>query len=203
MIQPLLLQLLAKGADDAGPLAPVVVGAGWLISAAAAIGFAWRGKTRWEPAEEDLSRGPAKVSSLIFAVVLGLLWVLIGRTDGPRTALVWIAGIGAGVALLSLIVYAILIAVYVYDLETSTGHNTSEKTKIVGGFWLTKSARAHLKARPELTQQDELKGSAYKPDNVWPRLSRALAKAAFTLSYMALTLSGSIALAATAMLLIP
>jgi hypothetical protein len=196
-----LLELAAADKADYGSLTPVVVAGGSVVSAVAALGLAWRGRAKWEPAEEDLSRAPAQVSGLISAVILVLLWVFFGK-DGSRGILAVIAGVAAAITLISAIVYGVLVAVYVYDRLVSVQSDTSTTIKIIGGFRFTAQADKVREKNPGLTTQELLKGAAYDPDRVWPRSSRALMKAAFTLSYVGLTMMGTTALAATAILLL-
>jgi hypothetical protein len=197
-----ILTILAIDSSDAGPLAPVVIGAGWLITAAAGVALAWRGRTDWEPAEEDVSRGPAKVGGVICAVALGLIWILLGSSSGHRTALVWIAATTAAVCFLSLAFYGYLIAVHVYDKVVAVGPEQSKTMKIIGGFRLTRQAAKKLNELDNVTVQNLLRGANYDPDLLWSRQSRAIAKLAFSTSYIALTICGTLALAATAMLFV-
>jgi hypothetical protein len=195
--------LLAKQAGDMGPLGPVVKGVGWVVTAAAAILLTWRGRAKWEPAEEDVSQASTKVGGALCAVALGLLWFAFGRSAAHYKPLLWIAIAMAVLCLISLCLYSYLVAVSVYDRLVATGPGQSKSVKIIGGFRRTPQAKEIMRQDRTLTLKDVLLGAAYDPDRVWPRSSRAAAKIAFVLSYIALIFSGTIALAATAMLLAP
>src|SRR5690348_15025396 len=71
-----------------GGLTPLVQTAGWLIAAAVGISAAWRGRARWEPPLGDIPQGPAKVSVLVSAIGIGLLWTICYQ-QGSRGALMW------------------------------------------------------------------------------------------------------------------
>jgi hypothetical protein len=192
--------LLAEAAQDTGTLAPVVKAAGWLISAVAAIGLTWRQRAHWEPAEEDVSQGPARVGGLLSAVALALIWTLLATT-GHRGTLAVTAITLAALSLLALLGYGYLIATQLYDKLIMSGPDTT-RIIIIGGFRRTPAATAKLAERTDLTVQTLLADAAYDPDLVWPRPSRALAKMSFTAAYLLLTVCGTLALSTAAILLI-
>jgi hypothetical protein len=100
---------------DFGVLTDLVKTVGALASSAFAIGSAWRGRTRWEPAEEDLSRGPQKAGGLVATVIVTLLWV----TNADTTRIPFLIHVSVAcliVCLLSLVGYGILIATHVLRL---------------------------------------------------------------------------------------
>jgi len=108
----------------------------------------------------------------------------------------------AGGALLALILYSLLVGVLIYDKVIVVAPNKTDDIKIIGGFWLTLNSRRALREgnpRP-LSVGDLLKGAAYNPDYVWPKFSRALSKACFQLTYIALVGCGTCALSTISML---
>jgi hypothetical protein len=185
---------------DYGTLAPLVKAVGWLVSAGAAIGFSWRGRSDWEPSEEDVSKGPAKVGGLVTTVLVGIIWSQMAvesyRNDLVRLAL-WL--LGGTVA--SLLVYGFIIATMTYNKVYVTAPGATATRKVIGGFRLTEPARRVKKAK-HLTTQQVFKGAAYDEDKVWVRGWRALAKLLFVVCYIGLTVSGSIALTCAAILLL-
>jgi hypothetical protein len=185
--------------NDYGPLSDVVAYAGHIVAAIAAIGLAWRGRTRWEPSEEDLSKGPQKVGALVAAVAIVLVWAAYGE-DRAAPGLRVLAVALAVLTLLGLLIYLFLIASMSYEkIEISDGK--PRVVKVIGGYRLTEGARSRLRDRPSLTVQQLFKGSAYDPARVWTVASRALAKLSFVGCYLLLTISGSVALAVAAVIL--
>lgn len=186
--------------SDTGTLAPVVKAAGWLLSAVAAIGLGWRGRTNWEPADESVNRGAAKVSGLLAAVGLALVWTQLASADHKRT-LVLLTVTFAVLCLLSLLGYGYVVGTKVFTKEETTGPAASRTVKQVGGFRMTHNGTAVLAQRPELTVQELFKGAAYDPDKVWTRGSREAAKQVLIVGYVGLTMCGTLALSCAAILL--
>lgn len=192
--------LAAAAASDAGTLEPVVRGAGWLVSAVAAIGLGWRGRTNWEPADETISRGAAKVSGLLAAIGLALLWSQLADAEHKPTLVLLTVAL-AFLCLLSLLGYGYVIGTKVFDKEETTGSGASRMVKVVGGFRMTPAATSALAQRPNLTVQELFKGAAYDPDKVWTRGSREAAKQALVIGYIGLTMCGTLALSSAAILI--
>ncbi len=165
------------------------------MAAGLAIAQAWRGRAGWEPSEEDISRGPQKVGSLAAAVLVAVLWA---KTSGSANVTT------LAVALIALTIMFLCIYGYVVATQTYTSlhvvQSTVQEEKIVGGYRLTAAAKKRLQAG-DLTVQELFKGAAYDPDKVWTRSSRALAKMTFVLGYLGLTICGTLALAAGAIIL--
>jgi hypothetical protein len=71
--------------EEYGPLSDVVAAAGSIIAASGAIALAWRGRTKWEPSEQDLDKGPQKVGGLLAAVLISVLWfqTVTGNSQPP------------------------------------------------------------------------------------------------------------------------
>ena len=185
---------------DYGTLAPLVKAVGWLVSAGAAIAFSWRGRSDWEPSEEDVSKGPAKVGGLVTTVLVGIIWAQMA-TEAYRNDLVQLALWLLGGTVVSLLVYGFIISTMTFDKVYVTAPSTTATRKVLGGFKLTERAREIKKTR-HLTTQEVFKGAAYDEDKVWVRGWRALAKALFVICYIGLTVSGSIALTCAAILLL-
>lgn len=186
---------------DTGTLQPVVKAAGWLVSAVVAIGLGWRGRTNWEPAEESVQRGATKVSGLLAAVGLALVWTQLASVDHERT-LVVLTVTFAVLCLVSLIGYGYVTGTKVFERVEATGPSTSRTVKQVGGFRLTAAANAKLQERTELTVQELFKGAAYDADKVWTRGSREAAKQVLTVGYIGLTMCGTLALSCAAVLML-
>ncbi len=191
---------------DYGVFAQLVAVAGSLMSAATAISLTWKGRAKWEPDDQDLPKGAQRVGGLISAAAIGALWWAFASAKVLKApAILWIGGGALLAALLALLVYGILITVFMYDQEITTDGKTGSKIKIVGGFWLSQHAKTVLRqqaaANKPVTVQLLFKGSAYSPDNIWPRFGRALAKACFNLSYILLVAAGTIALTCVSLLI--
>jgi hypothetical protein len=185
--------------EEYGPLSDVVAAAGSIIAASGAIALAWRGRTKWEPSEQDLDKGPQKVGGLLAAVLISVLWfqTVTGNSQPP---LGFLAILLSGLCLVSLFTYSFLISVQTFSKLVSTGPNKSEERKVVGGFRLTERAKEALR-KNDVTLQELFAGSAYNEALVWTPSSRALAKIAFAFSYIVLTVSGTVALASVALLI--
>jgi hypothetical protein len=179
-----------------GPLANLARSAGWLVSAAFAITLTWRRRSKWEPSEEDISGGPARVGALLTAIAIALIWSQLFDASRQR-ALIAVSLICAGICLVSLLLYGFLVAINTFTAGKSAGER---QTKIIGGFWLTSQAKTKLQDSHSQTIQDILEQECI--DRVWPRSSRAFAKLCFVLCYLALTVTGSVALASAAVLIL-
>jgi hypothetical protein len=182
-----------------GVLQPVVSDAGSIMAAGGAIALAWRGRTAWEPSEEDLSGGPQKVGGLIGAILIVILWVYAHGSpkDHFLIPLIIAAAVTCFVALCA---YSFLIAVQTYS-RVSVVDGKAKAEKVVGGFVLKPEAKEIKKKHAGLTVQRLLEGSAYDVDRVWTRPSRALAKLLFVVGYLGLVISGTVALASAAILI--
>ncbi|HWA25583.1 MAG TPA: hypothetical protein VG734_07980 [Lacunisphaera sp.] len=181
---------------DYGQLSVLVKSVGCIVSAAFAISLSWRGRTKWEPSEEDVDRGPQKVAGLLTAVIVTLLWVLWGGDD-HRDSLVFLCTICCATCLLALLFYSFVISTQTYLARADDG---SEK-KIIAGFWLLAPAKEAMKSTGQ-TVQAYLRSVAHDADQVWSRISRAWAKLVFVVLYLMLVISGSIALACVGILLL-
>lgn len=183
-----------------GALAPLVSSVGSLVAAAAAIGLAWRGRARWEPSEEDVAAGPQRVGGLVAAIAIALLWAT-ANDSGSDPLLVGLAIALTTVAVLALLAYSYVISTQTYEVVVVQSRNADPKTqKIIGGFALTPNAKK-VAAERTVTTQEILRGSQYDVDRIWTRPSRAFAKLVFVACYLALTVSGTVAIACAAMLI--
>ena len=185
--------------DNYGPLTNLVGTVGSVVAAGAAIGLAWRGRTKWEPSEEDISKGPQKVAGLVAAVMIVMVWALLNRSTHISLLVRFAIGL-ASICVLSLLVYGFFVATQTYYVVLTAKPNETVKKNIIGGFWLTDQAKKS-KSKNKVTTQVLLAGAAYDPDVLWSRASRALAKMLFVLCYLALTVSGTLALTCAAMIL--
>lgn len=182
-----------------GALQPVVSDAGSIIAAGGAIALAWRGRFNWEPSEQDVSGGPQKVGGLVAAILIVILWV--SAHGSPRSQFLVPLVVGtAAICVVALCAYSFLIGLQTYTrIGVVDGH--AQNQKIIGGFALTAQARKILNERSDLTVQGLFEGSAYDVDRVWTRPSRAAAKVLFVVCYLSLAISGTVALAAAAILI--
>ena len=183
-----------------GSLAPLVTTVGWLMSAVVAIGASWKGRTNWEPVEEDLKGGPRKVAGVITAVGIAIPWTQLSSQQHVPL-LVRMAIWSSLVTLLALLIYGFLTSVYTATEVYSTGETQTKSRKIVAGFRLTPRARK-IKNEQSATVQDIFKGMAYNCDAVWVPGWRGITKMTFNLFYIILTVFGSLAVSFAAMLLL-
>ena len=205
-----------------GPFQELMTAVGFLTATAGALVLGFRGRSRWEPSEQDIPKGLQQVGTLLTAVILVVVWVQ--REELGREPLISLVLGLAGGTVGCLLLYGILVGLYTYDVPT-VENPAEDRIKIIGGLWLTPVARAHRmrgnafgaeteeevsgsrepeasRAPDKLTIQEVLADFLYQPDRVWPRSARATAKAVFGLSYLGLTVSGASALATAALLLI-
>ncbi len=182
-----------------GPFSNLVADSGTLIAVVGALGLAWRGRNRWEPSEEDIAAGPQRIGGLVAAAGLVLLWARYHNATGaPGLGLLLVILIVACV--ISLLVYSFLVGMQTYEV-TKAVDGQPRVSKIIGGFRITPRAAEVLSERRDTTLQQTLAGAAYDADRVWTRASRSAAKLCFIIAYLALTVSGTLALAAAAILL--
>lgn len=187
-----------------GSLAPLVKVVGWLVSASVAIGLSWRGRAKWEPVEEDVARGQAKVAGLLTAVGIAVIWSRLANPSHvdliTRMAMWFAAG-----AVLALLIYGLFISMWVYQRQVLNPQNEVIEEKIIGGFALTAQARAvrrRQKTKQPVTVQELFAGAAYDPDKLWHRPVRAFSKLCFAICYMCLVVCGSIGISCAAILLL-
>jgi hypothetical protein len=172
---------------DYGPFSTLIKSTGWLIASSVAVGLAWRRRSKWEPSEEDVSGGPAKLGGLLAAVGLAIIWSQFVSPE-KTGALVSLSLWAAGLSLLCLLLYGFITAVSTYR-ETEVG---KLPRNIIGGFWLTEEARRGLAKSHSMTLQQLFQELG--TERTWPRSSRALSKTCFVTMYLGLTVAGSVAL---------
>lgn len=186
---------------DYGVLTELVDDIGALIAASTAIMLSFKGRQQWEPSEEDIPKGPVKIVGVLTAVGVGLLYYWASQLRYNEDTYYWIAIVCASALVLGFLAYVILITVYTYERQVAVSGEV-QTDKIIGGFWLTGTARKVQQERPETKNiQRLLRGAAFNVDDVWPRVSRALAKVSFLLSYFTVIIGGCLALAAVAIML--
>ena len=177
--------------QDFGPLAGLVGTVGSIVAAVGAIALTWRGRTRWEPSEADVASGPQRVGGLVNVVLIAVLWAATRPAGTPAVLPVLAIGLAA-------VTVAALLG-YGFVTSTQTYADQKRRRKVIGGFELTAEARREIR-KQKLTVQQYFDGVAYDPDEVWPRSSRALAKLVFVLLYLLLVVSGTVAVAAAAIM---
>ncbi len=169
------------------------------MAVVSALWLTWRGRATWEPWEEDVPQGPQKVAGVLCAVVICILW--FSSDSSPASFFTYLAIICAVLTVIFLVVYGYLIGVQTYTkvIVVDAARGTTEEKKVTGGFRLTADAQEAIKEH-KLTVQTFFEGTAYDPDVVWTRPSRAAAKQLFVLSYIGLVACGTVALASAALL---
>jgi putative ABC transport system substrate-binding protein len=177
-----------------GELNGLVKAVGVLVSTSIAIGLTWRGRAKWEPSEEDISKGPQRVGGLLTAVAIALLWSLSADTQHLDFLTQLAVGLSISCALF-LLIYGFLITTQTYTVIKGSSRKKVVR-KIIGGFGLSYRAKLATQDGSNFTTvQEFLQHEVYDPDRVWSRHSRAIAKLCFVVCYLGLVVCGSIALA--------
>lgn len=177
---------------DYGVLGDVVATSGSLIAAASAIGLGWMRRTSWLPPEEAVPGGTAKVSALICAVVVGILYA--GRSRLGFEPLCWIAGVCLILALMGL-----LSCIFVNKTYSFTRRPRGRPpTRILGGWTLTSEA-SRIREEKNFSVQQLFENANFQADLVWPKASQAGVMMTSTFGFIVLQAGGSIALAAAAL----
>jgi len=185
--------------SDYGVLSNIVTTAGSLVSATTALTLGWRGRASWEPSEQDISKGPQKVASLISAVSVALVWVYLRQPE----QIDWTSKVtifGAIFTASFLLLYGFVSATQTYFREIGDSSSDTKRENVIGGFSLVPEARDFIRDHKTVTLQEYFRIVSYDFDRVWKRSSRALAKQLFVLVYMGLTVSGTISIASASML---
>lgn len=177
-----------------GQYAPLVAAAGTLIAVGTALIQAWRKRAKWEPIEEDLPLLGEKLAGLMVALAIATLWYRHQANLNSEGEFLTAAWILAAALFASVLLYALLLGVFVFEREVVTADQKVSKQKVVGGFLLTEAAR-QSKKKHQITIQELFKGAAYDPDKVWHKLSRAIVKVALAFSYVGVIFTGTVALA--------
>jgi hypothetical protein len=178
--------------EEFGPLTGLVGTVGSIFAAGVAIALTWRGRARWEPSETDIAKGPERVGGLVTAVLIVILFV-VTRPAGS-------SGLLPALAIFLLVVCVASLLAYSYITGTNTYDDVKNGRKIIGGFKLTPRAKREMRVG-KLTEQRFLSVVDSDPDEVWPRSSRSLAKLVFVALYLLLVVSGTVAIAAAAILI--
>jgi len=197
---------------DYGPFAPIVSAAGSIVAMGAAIALGFKGRAKWEPVEEDVAKGPQKVASVVASLLIVLIWAQFNDIQYKNTLtklVIWCMA----VLIVSLLVYGLLRG-YVYKKVrkkpgSAATSKITEEINVIGGLWLTKSAKKRL-AEPEepdnpqqqapLTVQRLFAMADYDKDLLWSRPSQQLASMLFVIGYLGLIVAGTVALGSGAIL---
>lgn len=118
-------------------------------------------------------------------------------TDADRISLVVRPAIAT---LIGMIACSLLVGVYVHDRTVASGPGRTKIIQIIGGFWMTSEAKAIRRKPappPSPIDRERILGDA-DIDQIWPRISRALAKLSFQLAYSCLTVGRTWRLACAA-----
>jgi hypothetical protein len=179
-------------AADYGALSGVVAVSGSLIAAASAIGLGWMRRAKWLPPQEAVPGGTAKISALICAVVIGLLYAR--RAEIGFGPLCWVAS-----ACLVIAVVALLASVFVNTTYSFTRRPRGQPlSRILGGWTLTEEAES-IRTRRRLSVQQLFENANYQSDLVWTKASQAGVLVISTFGFIALQAGGSVALASAAL----
>src|SRR5437773_4175493 len=117
-----------------GPCRAVVAAGLSILAMGSALTLGWKGRLKWEPAEEDVPGAPQKVGGALAAISIALLWASMSELRYVAT-LTRLALILLGIGLLSLLVYIVLTSTLIYDKVLTR----TRTIKIIGGLWLKAS----------------------------------------------------------------
>jgi hypothetical protein len=176
-----------------GVFADVVSSVTSLMSAAGAIRLAFMGRARWQPPEEVVSSGVAKLSSLVTAVGIALLWVFRAELGVRVLAIVAVVAVLLALVALAMAINVNIRHAYYYPVARK------ERNRKLGGATLTDEA-AKISRERGRTAQMFLEDAQGDKDLVWTRSSQAMVNITSTLSFIVLIASGSCALAAAGLL---
>jgi hypothetical protein len=191
--------------ENYGPFADVVTNAGTIMAMGAAIALAWRGRSQWEPAEDDVPKAPQKVAGLLSAIIIAGIWATLQRPEDAPTLLRLSIGLSI-VSFACLCLYAFLVSTQTYEQVISKGVKTFDRRNIIGGFTLSEQSKRIIEehrnsGKSPPTTSELFKAAAYNADRVWTRPSRALAKVFCIACYVGLITTGTVALASAAILI--
>jgi hypothetical protein len=162
------------------------------IGAISAVLLAWKRRSNWEPAEEDVPTAGQKVAGVMALVAVAYVYITITSENYSRFIY---AAIALGLSLLiSLLVYIFLISTCTYEGESSK--------KLIGGLWTTTFAKNQLSHSTGETLQNLLLRFQFDKDKIWPRQAQAFAKILFTLAYVGLIFCGTVAITLVAQILL-
>jgi hypothetical protein len=178
--------------SDYGAFANVVAIAGCLTAAAGAIGMAWMKRARWQPPEDSVPHAVSRLSGLLSAVFIGVLYVF-----SAQLSQVGVAGIAAFCSAIS------LVALYIC-IDTNTKYSFYDRKngaerRVLGGSVLTREATKVGRKHSHTVQQMFLDAQGDK-DLVWTRESQARIQGKSTFSFIALITFGTCALASVSIL---
>jgi len=178
--------------SDYGVLNQIVAGATSAVGATAAIAGLWRPRRSWEPDLEGLARAPERVGSLVALAAIVLLYVSTRDGDHETVAVVCLI-VAVSACVLALAIYIVLLEFVMIEAERAVNGVVVEE-RIIGGLWLTKKARDARHGG--LSRPVVFKMLGFSRDEMWPPLSRGVAKVATVIAYLAFVPAGTIAVAA-------
>lgn len=171
------------GAASAGPFGTLVVAVTFAMAAISLILVqVLRGWKKWKPVGEFFPNSAIRIAALCAAAAMVLAFFFLRTPDAIKT-LTWTLVSGAVGSLLSLIIYNILYARWVFTQMQGMNQNQKLVTvDILGGF-MTKVSKAKLAADANLTEQMLVDGCNGKLDLVWQRGSRGIVASFFLLAF--------------------
>ncbi|HYE24709.1 MAG TPA: hypothetical protein VEG32_05865 [Clostridia bacterium] len=193
-----------NGSPDFGIFAPIVAAGGTIIAMGFALAVAWKGKSDWEPVEEDFPKLLRRIGGTVSACIVALIWVQwygVGHMRTLTSLAAWCLGGLIASAIVYIMLYSVVYKAVRVLPNTSRANPRTEEVRVVGGLWLRESAKKRLnrKGGPE-TVQELFEGAAYDKDLLWDKSVQQLSKALFAIGYLGLTTTGTVALGVTSIL---
>jgi hypothetical protein len=181
--------------SDYGVFATAVATAGALSSAAAAISLAFMKRSKWQPPEEAVPNGAARLAALLSMVVIAVLYVF-----GSRMGSIALAALTVGFLIIAIVALVVVISnsiKYSYYYPPAE----SEANRRLGGSVLTPEAAKIAKQKGRSIKQlfEDAQGDK---DLVWTRESQSAVSIRTTLSFIGLIGFGTCTLIAAAMLVV-
>jgi len=183
--------MLIANAPDYGSLNALVHAASALVSTTIAIGALW-----WlRPTLSDIPEGIIKAGEVVFSGIgIALVWTQLSDLSASPAIIKWIEILAVGllISLIALVIMTVGRIVLRY-------RDTPDEARVLGGLWLTSEAR---KVRDKFGGvQEAYEAFLYNHADLWSVPSRVVACILFLIFDLMAVVCGSVALTATAMLI--
>jgi hypothetical protein len=184
--------MLAAEGSEYGALNGVVQTASAVVSAAIAIGALWWARPKLADVPEALVKSGEVV---LTAIGIVLIWTRLSEPSSSPELTRWLVvlAIALSVALVVLVVLSI-------GCSLIRERHTPDAERVVGGFWLSTAGRNAVTTFGN--RQEAYHSLQYNAGDTWPLPSRILAQGLFLIFDWVVAVSGSVALAGAAILVL-
>ena len=125
------------GTPDYGVLSDLVPVVTAFMAGVSALTFAFKGRAKWEPAEEDIPNSAQRVGGLVTAVLIALIWYHLSYKGADSGVVGWIALGLAVFTLVAVLMYGYLVGLLTFDKIVALDDGRTKTRKIIGGFSFT------------------------------------------------------------------